>query len=94
MAEAAGYKVQAYDIAYGAERAKKRGRRSSMDMNSNAGMVPPSSKHRISSHQLPIRIYFINHSIINITKWKYSMQSERSLFILAVKHTANHPKVE
>ncbi|CAE7198229.1 unnamed protein product, partial [Symbiodinium sp. KB8] len=39
MAEAAGYKVQAYDIAYGVQRAKKRGRRSSMDLNSNAGMV-------------------------------------------------------
>ncbi|CAE7794044.1 unnamed protein product, partial [Symbiodinium necroappetens] len=39
VAEGAGYKVQAYDKAYGDALGKRKNKRSSMDLNSNAGMV-------------------------------------------------------
>ncbi|OLP92443.1 hypothetical protein AK812_SmicGene25754 [Symbiodinium microadriaticum] len=39
VAEGAGFKVAAYDKTYGDKRAQKRGKRSAMDLNSNAGMV-------------------------------------------------------
>ena len=39
MAEAAGFRVQAFDKCYGEKRATRKGKRSSMDLNSNAGMV-------------------------------------------------------
>ena len=39
LAEAAGYKSQAYDKRFGDARAYKRGSRSSMDVNGNAGMM-------------------------------------------------------
>ncbi|CAE7217942.1 unnamed protein product, partial [Symbiodinium sp. CCMP2456] len=39
VAEGAGFKVAAYDKIYGDKRGAKRGKRSAMDLNSNAGMV-------------------------------------------------------
>lgn len=39
MAEGAGYRVQAYDKSYGDFRGARKGKRSCMDLNSNAGMV-------------------------------------------------------
>ena len=39
LAQAAGYKSQAYDKRFGDARAYKRGSRSSMDINGSAGMM-------------------------------------------------------
>ena len=39
MAEGAGYSAVGYDLDYGASRAALKGKRSSMDINSNAGLV-------------------------------------------------------
>ena len=39
LAEARGFRAEAFDKTFGDLRAKKRGKRSSMDINSNAGMV-------------------------------------------------------
>ncbi|CAE7227590.1 unnamed protein product [Symbiodinium sp. CCMP2456] len=39
MAEGAGFRVQAFDKSYGDKRASRKGKRSCMDLNSNAGMV-------------------------------------------------------
>ena len=39
LAEARGYAVEAYDRDFGLLRGRRNGKRSSMDINSNAGMV-------------------------------------------------------
>ena len=39
LAEARGYTVEAYDRDFGLARGRRKGKRSSMDINSNAGMT-------------------------------------------------------
>jgi len=39
LARYAGYESIAFDMAYGAKQSKKKGKRNSLDLNSNAGLV-------------------------------------------------------
>ena len=48
MANAAGIPAEAYDLEYGAARARRTGKRSSMDLNSNAGLMYLDSLNKLS----------------------------------------------